>query len=253
MVIAAAVTFGIALHETDRKAASNVGRIDANVAAQKATVAELGAELASVRGRLDALESSRALAAGQAADLENKFQELARRADTAALGAQSIATPAGAQSCQGQTFNVAARIVCSKTFHVNGVCGTPQKDMPPQWTDLAWGVVAWEPNPILIVGASVDLNGNGTYLGGFIGNSYTPDPITPLRYALNNGTMVAFHNAMIFPAGSGMPFPVATAEKRFSYAPHLDLHLYCAPNGSTYSGYVFVWYEPQQQQQQQQK
>ena len=155
-----------------------------------------------------------------------------------------------AQSCQGQTCDAEAKLVCSKIFYMAGICGTRPKEIPSSsdWNGVAWATAPWEPRPITIVGASADLQGNGRFLGAFVGNSYTPDPVTPLRFALNNGTMVSLHDAMIFPGGSGMAFPAASAEKRLDHMFHLDLHLYCAPNGSSYSGYVFVWYIPQPRQ-----
>ena len=78
-LVAAVIVLGASLYEVNRKAASNVGRIDA-------LVAQVDSELKTAQGRIASLESIRALAAAQSADLESKYQALVARVDAAAMG-----------------------------------------------------------------------------------------------------------------------------------------------------------------------
>jgi hypothetical protein len=167
----------------------------------------------------------------------------------ASLGLFSV--PSSAQTAQACPDAITPatpnRTVCSKTFYIKGRCGVPQLQYPwDGWQDVAWATVPWEASAITIVSASLDLRVKGAgpiSLGTFSGNSYAPDPLTPLRYFDTTGNVLDSHNeSPMWPAGSGMRFPAADSSAKLPQAPHIDAHVDCSPRNAVYEGWEFIWY-----------
>jgi hypothetical protein len=113
---------------------------------------------------------------------------------------------------------------------------------PPYGDDVYWWQKPWEQEQIIIYSASLDLilnkaGGGDLMVGGMIGNSTEPDPVTPLKMAVGQGPMLTLHNEM----------PANAVPMRYGGSgdtnPHLDVHIPVCPQGAAVKGYIWVSYQ----------
>jgi hypothetical protein len=130
-------------------------------------------------------------------------------ASAAALACALACTPAGAQG-----------LAQSRTEAFHGVCGTPNYPSAGHgYEDVAWFTNPWLATPITITAAAASVTieagapGSAWLAQSFIGNSATPDAMTPItaNYAalipVANGLYMAGFNVRSAGGGPQMTFP----------------------------------------------
>jgi hypothetical protein len=173
-----------------------------------------------------------------------------RYINTVAVAALTVLTitNANAGQCRAAGYELKEPVVCSKSFHFSGTCGS--NPYPEEW---GWGDVkivagAWEKSPIRFLSVSSDalLTGSHSVVSGvmFVGNSWNDDEMTPTVRAGGVATgkietvLVPIRAEQRFAPGFGMQFP---AGQDWHHV-HIDVHLSCLPADAVYEGTLTVWY-----------
>lgn len=143
-------------------------------------------------------------------------------------------------------MNPLAVTLLSFTVSFSGQCWQPKFPLPG-WEHVAEYVNAWTPKPISIVAASLDVVVEARWpwqaieVKGFLGNSATPDAMTPTAIAVGRGKVVLHAESPAAMMTDGMAFPAMT-DAHGPAAPHLDAHVQCSARGAHYSGSMTFWY-----------